>query len=224
MADITTNEGERLNFIEEIVADFIQNGGGPVVTRFPPEPNGYLHIGHAKALCIDFGIAEKFGGRCNLRYDDTNPAKEDEEFVDAIEYDIKWLGFEYAEKQFGSEYFETCYELAEKLIKGRCLCATFQGRNPRIPRHVTEQNSPYRDRSVEENLDPFRRMRAGEFPDGSRTLRARSTWRPQHQSGDPALYRILHMPHHQTGDISSFPMYDAHPIQDAGGHAHSLCS
>ena len=232
MADITTNEGERLNFIEEIVADFIQNGGGPVVTRFPPEPNGYLHIGHAKALCIDFGIAEKFGGRCNLRYDDTNPAKEDEEFVDAIEYDIKWLGFEYAEKHFGSEYFETCYELAEKLIKKGvayvCDLSKEEIREYRGTLTEPGKNSPYRDRSVEENLDLFRRMRAGEFPDGSRTLRAKIDMAsPNINLRDPALYRILHMPHHQTGDKwCIYPMYDfAHPIQDAlEGITHSLCS
>ncbi|MGI6151646.1 MAG: glutamine--tRNA ligase/YqeY domain fusion protein [Christensenellales bacterium] len=232
MADFTTNEGERLNFIEEIVAEYVKNGGGPVVTRFPPEPNGYLHIGHAKALCIDFGIAEKFGGKCNLRYDDTNPAKEDEEFVDAIEYDIKWLGFEYAEKRFGSDYFETCYELAEKLIKKGvayvCDLSREELREYRGTLTEPGKNSPYRDRSVEENLDLFRRMRAGEFPDGSRTLRAKIDMAsPNINLRDPALYRILHMPHHQTGDKwCIYPMYDfAHPIQDAlEGVTHSLCS
>lgn len=232
MADFTTNEGERLNFIEEIVDEFVKNGGGPVVTRFPPEPNGYLHIGHAKALCIDFGIAEKFGGKCNLRYDDTNPAKEDEEFVDAIEYDIKWLGFEYAAKLFGSDYFDTCYELAEKLIKkGAAFVCDLSKEEIREYRGtLTEpgRNSPYRDRSVEENLDLFRRMRAGEFPDGSRTLRAKIDMAsPNINMRDPALYRILHMPHHQTGDKwCIYPMYDfAHPIQDAlEGVTHSLCS
>lgn len=232
MADITTNEGERLNFIEEIVDEYVKNGGGPVVTRFPPEPNGYLHIGHAKALWIDFGIAEKFGGRCNLRYDDTNPAKEDEEFVDAIEYDIKWLGFEYAEKHFGSEYFETCYELAEKLIKKGvayvCDLSKEEIREYRGTLTEPGRNSPYRDRTVEENLDLFRRMRAGEFPDGSRTLRAKIDMAsPNIIMRDPALYRILHLPHHQTGDKwCIYPMYDfAHPIQDAlEGVTHSLCS
>ncbi len=232
MADLTTNEGERLNFIEEIVDEFVKNGGGPVVTRFPPEPNGYLHIGHAKALCIDFGIAEKFGGKCNLRYDDTNPAKEDEEFVDAIEYDIKWLGFEYAAKLFGSDYFDTCYELAEKLIKKGvafvCDLSKEEIREYRGTLTEPGRNSPYRDRSVEENLDLFRRMRAGEFPDGSRTLRAKIDMAsPNTNMRDPALYRILHMPHHQTGDKwCIYPMYDfAHPIQDAlEGVTHSLCS
>ena len=232
MADTTTNEGERLNFIEEIVDEYVKNGGGPVVTRFPPEPNGYLHIGHAKALCIDFGIAEKFGGRCNLRYDDTNPAKEDEEFVDAIEYDIRWLGFKYAAKLFGSEYFDTCYELAEKLIKKGaayvCDLSKDEIRDYRGTLTEPGKNSPYRDRSVEENLDLFRRMRAGEFPDGSRTLRAKIDMAsPNINLRDPALYRILHMPHHQTGDKwCIYPMYDyAHPIQDAiEGVTHSLCS
>lgn len=232
MADLTTNEGERLNFIEEIVDEYVKSGGGPVVTRFPPEPNGYLHIGHAKALWIDFGIAEKFGGRCNLRYDDTNPAKEDEEFVDAIEYDIKWLGFEYAEKHFGSEYFEICYELAEKLIKKGVayVCDLSKEEMKAYRGTLTEpgKNSPYRDRTVEENLDLFRRMRAGEFPDGSRTLRAKIDMAsPNVIMRDPALYRIMHLPHHQTGDKwCIYPMYDfAHPIQDAlEGVTHSLCS
>ncbi len=232
MAEYTTNEGERLNFIEEIVAEFVQNGGGPVVTRFPPEPNGYLHIGHAKALCIDFGIAEKFGGKCNLRYDDTNPAKEDEEYIDAIEYDIKWLGFEYAQKLFGSDYFDTCYELAEKLIKKGvafvCDLSKEEIREYRGTLTEPGKNSPYRDRSVEENLDLFRRMRAGEFADGTRTLRAKIDMAsPNINMRDPALYRILHMPHHQTGDKwCIYPMYDfAHPIQDAlEGITHSLCS
>lgn len=219
------------NFIEEFVMQDMQKN--PVVqTRFPPEPNGYLHIGHAKALCIDFGIAEKFGGKCNLRFDDTNPTKEDVEYVDAIQYDIRWLGFEWDKLRFGSEYFDKCYELAVKLIKNgdAYVCDLTKDEMREYRGTLTEpgKDSPFRNRSIEENLDLFERMRTGEFEDGSRTLRAKIDMAsPNINLRDPALYRILHRRHHQTGDKwCIYPMYDfAHPIQDAiEGITHSLCS
>lgn len=219
------------NFIEEFVMQDMQKN--PVVqTRFPPEPNGYLHIGHAKALCIDFGVAEKFGGKCNLRFDDTNPIKEDVEYVDAIQYDIRWLGFEWDKLRFGSEYFDKCYELAVKLIKNgdAYVCDLTKDEMREYRGTLTEpgKDSPFRNRSIEENLDLFERMRTGEFEDGSRTLRAKIDMAsPNINLRDPALYRILHRRHHQTGDKwCIYPMYDfAHPIQDAiEGVTHSLCS
>ena len=221
------------NFIEEFIEqDIEQKGLAHIQTRFPPEPNGYLHIGHAKALFIDFSLAEKFGGKCNLRFDDTNPTKEDVEYVDAIKYDIHWLGFDWDKLRFGSEYFDTCYELAVKLIKkGVAYVDDLTKDEMREYRGtLTEpgKNSPWRERSVEENLDLFTRMKNGEFPDGSRTLRAKIDMAsPNINMRDPALYRILHIPHHQTGDKwCIYPMYDfAHPIQDAiEGVTHSLCS
>ena len=221
------------NFIEEFIEqDIEQKGLTHIQTRFPPEPNGYLHIGHAKALFIDFSMAEKFGGKCNLRFDDTNPTKEDVEYVDAIKYDIHWLGFDWDKLRFGSEYFDTCYELAVKLIqKGVAYVDDLSKDEMREYRGtLTEpgKNSPFRDRSIEENLDLFERMKNGEFPDGSRTLRAKIDMAsPNINLRDPALYRILHIPHHQTGDKwCIYPMYDfAHPIQDGiEGITHSLCS
>ncbi|MCL2671438.1 MAG: glutamine--tRNA ligase/YqeY domain fusion protein [Clostridiales bacterium] len=220
------------NFIEEFVEEYLSFGNTTIKTRFPPEPNGYLHIGHAKALAIDFGVAEKYGGVCNLRFDDTNPAKEDVEYVDAILEDIRWLGFAWDKLLFGSSYFEACYELAVKLIKkGVAYVDDLTREELRAYRGtLTEpgRNSPYRNRSVEENLDLFARMRAGEFPNGSRTLRAKIDMAsPNINMRDPAMYRILHLPHHQTGDAwCIYPMYDfAHPIQDAlEGITHSLCS
>ncbi len=221
------------NFIEEFIEqDIEQKGLSHIQTRFPPEPNGYLHIGHAKALFVDFSMAEKFGGKCNLRFDDTNPTKEDVEYVDAIKYDIHWLGFDWDQLRFGSEYFDTCYELAVKLIKkGVAYVDDLTKDEMREYRGtLTEpgKNSPWRERSVEENLDLFTRMKNGEFPDGSRTLRAKIDMAsPNINLRDPALYRILHIPHHQTGDKwCIYPMYDfAHPIQDAiEGVTHSLCS
>ncbi len=221
------------NFIEEFIEqDIEQKGLTHIQTRFPPEPNGYLHIGHAKALFIDFSMAEKFGGKCNLRFDDTNPTKEDVEYVDAIKYDIHWLGFDWDKLRFGSEYFDTCYELAVKLIeKGVAYVDDLSKDEMREYRGtLTEpgKNSPFRDRSIEENLELFERMKNGEFPDGSRTLRAKIDMAsPNINLRDPALYRILHIPHHQTGDKwCIYPMYDfAHPIQDAiEGITHSLCS
>jgi len=220
------------NFIEEFIEEDMRTKEPRVQTRFPPEPNGYLHIGHAKALAIDFGMAERFGGICNLRYDDTNPAKEDVEYVDAIQADIQWLGFHWNEILFGSSYFDQCYDLAVKLIKkGVAYVDELTKDEMRAYRGTLTQpgkNSPYRDRPVEENLDLFERMRAGEFADGTKTLRAKIDMAsPNINMRDPALYRIKHVSHHQTGDKwCIYPMYDyAHPIQDAiEGVTHSLCS
>lgn len=221
------------NFIEEFIQQDIQEKGlSHIQTRFPPEPNGYLHIGHVKALYIDFSMAEKFGGKCNLRFDDTNPTKEKEEFVDAIEYDIRWLGFNWDKLCYGSDYFDDCFEYAVKLIKkGAAYVDDLSKDEMREYRGtLTEpgKNSPYRDRSVEENLDLFYRMRNGEFEDGARTLRAKIDMAsPNINMRDPAIYRIKHVPHHHTGTKwCIYPMYDfAHPIQDAiEGITHSLCS
>ncbi len=219
------------SFIEEYIEEDYRNY--PVVkTRFPPEPNGYLHIGHVKAMWVDFSMAEKFGGTCNLRFDDTNPVKEDVEFVEAIKQDIRWMGFQWDKLCFGSDYFDKCYELAVKLIKkgAAYVCDLDKDQIREYRGTLTEPgvNSPYRDRSVEENLDLFERMKNGEFPDGARTLRAKIDMAsPNINMRDPALYRILHRSHHHTGDKwCIYPMYDfAHPIQDAiEGVTHSLCS
>ena len=221
------------NFIEEFIEEDIKEKGlTHIQTRFPPEPNGYLHIGHAKALAIDFTMAEKFGGSCNLRYDDTNPTKEDEEFADAIQEDIAWLGFHWDNVFYGSDYFDQCYELAVKLIKKGVayVCDLSKDEMREYRGTLTEpgRNSPWRDRSVEENLDLFQRMKDGEFPDGSRTLRAKIDMAsPNLNMRDPAMYRIIHMTHHHQGDKwCIYPMYDfAHPIQDAiEGITHSMCS
>ncbi len=206
---------------------------GRVVTRFPPEPNGYLHIGHAKAICIDFGIAQEFGGYCNLRYDDTNPTKEDQEYVDAIEYDIKWLGFQWqGEPKFASDYFEQLYDWAVELIQqGKAYVDDLSMDEIREYRGtLTEpgRESPYRNRSIEENLDLFKRMRAGEFPDGTRVLRAKIDMSSGNLNmRDPVMYRIRHATHHRTGDKwCIYPMYDwAHGQSDSiEGITHSLCS
>ena len=220
------------NFIEEFVEEDLKTLNRPVKTRFPPEPNGYLHIGHAKALTVDFGIAEEFGGTCNLRFDDTNPTKEDVEYVEAIKEDIHWLGFDWDQLLFGSSYFDQCYELAVKLIKeGKAYVDDLSKDQMREYRGTLTEpgtNSPWRDRSVEENLDLFERMKNGEFPDGAKTLRAKIDMAsPNINMRDPAMYRILHISHHQTGNKwCIYPMYDfAHPIQDAiEGVTHSLCS
>lgn len=221
------------NFIEEFIEqDIREKGLTHIQTRFPPEPNGYLHIGHAKALAIDFSMAEKFGGSCNLRFDDTNPTKEDEEYVDAIMDDIRWMGFHWDHVFFGSDYFDTCYELAVKLIKKGvayvCDLSKEELREYRGTLTEPGRNSPWRDRSAEENLDLFERMKNGEFAEGSRTLRAKIDMAsPNINMRDPAMYRIIHMAHHHTGDKwCIYPMYDfAHPIQDAiEGVTHSLCS
>ena len=203
-----------------------------VQTRFPPEPNGYLHIGHAKAICIDFGIAQEFGGKCNLRYDDTNPVKEDVEYVDSIKADIRWLGFDWEEREYyASDYFEQLYQWAVKLIKkGVAYVDDLSADEIREYRGTLIEpgrNSPYRNRSVEENLDLFERMRKGEFPDGSRVLRAKIDMSSGNMNmRDPVMYRILHATHHRTGDDwCIYPMYDfAHGQSDSiEGVSHSLC-
>ncbi len=227
---------ETRNFIEAFVEEDIGKGGQfegmTVHTRFPPEPNGYLHIGHCKALCIDFGTAEKFGGICNLRMDDTNPTKEDTEYVDAIKQDIHWLGFDWGDRfYYASQYFDKMYECAEELIrKGLAYVCELTPEQMREYRGdlTTPARSPYRDRPAEESLDLFRRMKAGEFPNGAMTLRAKIDLASGNfNMRDPAIYRINHMPHHATGDKwCIYPMYDfAHPIEDAMEHiTHSLCS
>ena len=220
------------NFIEEDLAPGGRFEGKKVHTRFPPEPNGYLHIGHCKALTIDFGTAEKFGGLCNLRMDDTNPTKEDTEYVDAIQSDIHWLSFDWGDRFFyGSDYFEKDYEFAVELIKkGLAYVCDLTPEQAKEYRGDigTPATSPYRDRSVEENLDLFERMKNGEFPEGSRTLRAKIDLASGNfNMRDPVIYRIRYMHHHRQGDKwCIYPMYDfAHPIQDAlEGITHSLCS
>ena len=221
-----------LNFIDEDIAEGGQFQGMTVHTRFPPEPNGYLHIGHCKALTIDFGTAEKYNGLCNLRMDDTNPTKEDEEFVEAIKQDIHWLGFDWGDRFFyGSDYFEEDYRQAVLLIKKGlayvCQLTPEEFKANRGDIGIPAV-SPYRDRPVEESLDLFARMRAGEFPNGAMTLRARiDLTSGNFNMRDPVIYRINHMSHHRQGDKwCIYPMYDfAHPIQDAlEGITHSLCS
>jgi glutaminyl-tRNA synthetase len=222
------------NFLEEIIAEDIKNGkhGGRVLTRFPPEPNGYLHIGHATSICLNFGLAKQFGGKTNLRFDDTNPVTEDTEYVDSIRNDIKWLGFEWANEFYASDYFDTLYAFAEKLI-GEGLAyvddssaeeiAAMKGTPTEPGKH-----SPYRDRSVEENLDLFRRMRAGEFKEGEKTLRAKIDMAsPNMHLRDPLMYRIKFAHHHRTGDKwCIYPMYDfAHGQSDSIEEiTHSICT
>ncbi len=223
------------DFIRAIVAKDVASGkhGGRVATRFPPEPNGYLHIGHTKAMCIDFGVALEHNGTCNLRFDDTNPVKEDVEYVEAIKEDIRWMGFDWGDREYyASDYFERLYEFAEELIRrGKAYVCELTGEQMREYRGtLTEpgRESPYRHRSVEENLDLFRRMRAGEFPDGSRTLRAKIDMAsPNINMRDPVVYRILRAHHHRTGDKwCIYPMYDfTHCLSDMlEGITHSLCS
>src|SRR6476659_4354625 len=224
-----------LDFIREIIASDRVAGkhGGRVHTRFPPEPNGYLHIGHAKAICLNFGVALEFAGTCNLRMDDTNPTKEDIEYVESIEQDVAWLGFHWAGGTlYAADYFQQMYDYAEQLIrKGKAYVDDLTADQIREYRGtLTEpgRDSPYRTRPVEENLDLFRRMKAGEFPDGSRVLRARIDMAsPNINMRDPTLYRIRHASHQRTGDAwSIYPTYDyAHPISDAiEGITHSLCT
>ncbi len=223
------------DFIRDIITDDLRSGkqGGRVHTRFPPEPNGCLHIGHAKSICLNFGVAAEFGGRCNLRYDDTNPAKEDIEYVQSIEEDVRWLGFDWADRTFyASDYFETMYEYAQTLIReGHAYVDSLTADEIRGYRGtLTEpgRNSPHRDRPADESLDLFRRMRAGECADGTHVLRARIDMAsPNMNMRDPTLYRIRHAAHHRTGDAwSIYPTYDyAHPISDAlEGITHSLCT
>jgi glutaminyl-tRNA synthetase len=228
-------DGGPQDFIREIVAADVAAGknGGRVVTRFPPEPNGYLHIGHAKAICLDFGVADEFGGFCNLRFDDTNPAKEDVEYVDSIKQDVEWLGFDWHDREYyASDYYEQLYQYAEELIrKGVAYVDSLSADEIREHRGtLTEpgQDSPFRTRSADENLDLFHRMRAGEFPDGAHVLRAKIDMRsPNITMRDPVLYRIRHAEHHRTGTAwCIYPMYDfAHPLSDAiEGVTHSLCT
>ena len=225
----------RSDFIRNFIDEDNASGryGGRVHTRFPPEPNGYLHIGHAKAICINFGIAEDYGGQCNLRFDDTNPVKEDVEYVDSQQEDIRWLGFDWEGRLFfASDYFEQLYDYAVQLIeKGDAYVCDLSADEIRAYRGtLTEpgRDRPYRDRGVAENLDLFARMRAGEFPDGARVLRAKIDMAsPNLNMRDPVVYRILRATHHRTGDAwCIYPMYDyAHPISDAiEGITHSLCS
>ncbi len=221
------------DFIRAAVVEDLKSGRYTRVhTRFPPEPNGYLHIGHAKAICIDFGIAEDFGGKCNLRFDDTNPVKEDVEYVESIKEDIRWLGFDWEDREFyASDYFEQLYQWAVKLIKkGKAYVDDLSAEEIRAYRGtLTEpgKESPYRNRSVEENLDLFERMRKGEFPDGARVLRAKIDMSSGNLNlRDPVLYRIIHATHHRTGDAwCIYPMYDfAHGQCDSiEGITHSLC-
>jgi glutaminyl-tRNA synthetase len=238
-----TDPSSPSDFIRDAVADDLSNGRFTYVrTRWPPEPNGYLHIGHAKAICLDFGIAAEFGGVCNFRFDDTNPEKEEQEYVDAITGDVRWLGFHWEDREFfASDYFEKLYAWAEQLISsGKAYVCDLSEQEIREyrgtdvadkgPITVTPpgRNSPYRDRSVEENLDLFRRMRAGEFPDSARTLRAKiDMGHPNLHMRDPVMYRIRHATHHRTGDTwCIYPMYDyQHPLSDSiEGVTHSLCS
>jgi glutaminyl-tRNA synthetase len=222
------------DFIRDIVADDLASGRHKsVVTRFPPEPNGYLHIGHAKSICLNFGIAQEFGGHCNLRFDDTNPTREEQEYIDAIEADVRWLGFDWGEHLYhASDYFERLYGWAEELIRaGKAYVDDQTQEETRITRGtLTEagQNSPYRDRPVEENLDLFRGMRAGKFPNGARVLRAKIDMASGNINlRDPVLYRILHATHPRTGDAwKIYPSYDyAHGQSDAiEGITHSICT
>jgi glutaminyl-tRNA synthetase len=224
-----------LNFIEEIIEQDLRTNkyGGRVHTRFPPEPNGYLHIGHAKSICLNFGLAQKYGGKCNLRFDDTNPSKEDVEYVESIKEDVRWLGFDWEDRlYYASDYFEQLYQFAVQLIrKGKAYVCDLSAEEIRQYRGtLTEPGkpSPYRDRSVEENLDLFARMRAGEFPDGSRTLRAKIDMAsPNLNMRDPVMYRILRVPHHRTGtQWCIYPTYDwAHGQCDSiEGITHSICT
>jgi len=230
-----TNEKKSLNFIEAIVEEDLrtERDNGRIHTRFPPEPNGYLHIGHAKAICLDFGIAEKYGGKCNLRFDDTNPTKEDVEYVDSIKEDIRWLGFDWEDREYyASDYFGQLYEFAVDLINKGLAYVDDQTSEEMANQKGTPTEpgteSPYRERSVEENLDLFQRMNAGEFPEGSRVLRAKIDMASSNMHmRDPVIYRILYHPLHRTGDTwKVYPMYDfAHGQSDFfEGVTHSLCT
>ncbi len=231
----TPADAPRLNFVEERVQSDQAAGrhGGRVHTRFPPEPNGYLHIGHAKAICVNFGLAQRFGGRCNLRFDDTNPTTESVEYVESIQKDVRWLGFDWEDRlYFASGFFESIYGFAEELVrKGLAYVCDLDGEAMRAHRGTLTAAgtpSPWRERSVEENLDLLRRMRAGEFPEGARTLRAKIDMAsPNMNLRDPVLYRILHADHHRTGAAwRIYPTYDyAHPLCDALEHiTHSICT
>jgi glutaminyl-tRNA synthetase len=227
--------GRSLNFIEQIIEEDMRTGKyqGRVHTRFPPEPNGYLHIGHAKSICLNFGLAAKYKGLCNLRFDDTNPCKEEMEYVDSIREDVRWLGFDWQDREyFASDYFEQLHDWAVQMIQAGqafvCDLTPDQVRGYRGTLTEPGRNSPYRDRSVAENLDLFRRMRAGEFPDGSRTLRAKADMtHPNLNMRDPVMYRILHAHHHRSGDRwCIYPMYDfTHGQSDSIERiTHSICT
>ena len=233
--DAPENDVSGLDFVRQIVADDCAAGtrGGRVHTRFPPEPNGYLHIGHAKAMCLSFGIAIEYSGLCNLRMDDTNPETEDMEFVHAIEQDVRWLGFDWADRiYYASDYYERLFECAVDLIqKGLAYVDDLQGEQVSEYRgrwNEPGRNSPYRDRAIAENLDLFSRMRAGEFEDGSRTLRAKIDMAaPNMNMRDPTIYRIRRQPHYRRGnDWIIYPTYDfTHPLSDGiEGITHSLCT
>ena len=221
-----------LNFLEEIIEESIARGDKRVQTRFPPEPNGYLHIGHAKSICLNFGLAKKYGGLCNLRFDDTNPVKEDVEYVDSIKEDVRWLGFEWAGEHYASDYFDQLYEWAKELIKKGLAYVDDQTqeqiRQTRGTVTVPGTESPWRNRSVEENLDLFERMRAGEFGDGEKVLRAKIDMaHPNMLLRDPIMYRSLHSEHHRTGNKwCIYPMYDyAHGESDSIERiTHSICT
>ena len=233
MENAVENKSSSSNFIKNIVVEDLKSGHvQEIVTRFPPEPNGYLHIGHAKSICLNFELADEFKGKTNLRFDDTNPLKEDTEYVESIQEDVRWLGFEWDDLRFASDYFEELYNRAVLLIrKGKAFVCDLTAEQMREYRGtLTEpgKESPYRSRSVEENLDLFARMRAGEFKDGERVLRAKIDMAsPNITLRDPVLYRIAHAHHHRTGDAwCIYPMYDyAHPLSDAiEGITHSICT
>ena len=228
-----SNEINTSNFVKNIVVDDLNTGKHKeIITRFPPEPNGYLHIGHAKSICLNFGLADEFGGKTNLRFDDTNPVKEDTEYVESIKEDVKWLGFDWDNLYFASDYFDIMYEKAILLIKKGlayvCDLTPEQMREYRGTLSEPGRPSPYRDRSVEENLDLLERMKNGEFPDGSKVLRAKIDMAsPNINFRDPIIYRIAHATHHNTGDKwCIYPMYDfAHPLEDAIEKVtHSICT
>ena len=234
-SETDNNSNEHLDFVRQIVTADCESGKwqGRVHTRFPPEPNGYLHIGHAKSICLNFGIAEEFGGLCNLRFDDTNPEKEDTEYVDSIKEDIRWLGFDWGDRLFfASDYFEQLYEWAEQLItSGNAYVCSLPLEEIRAGRGTPAESgtdSPYRSRSVEENLDLFRRMRAGEFSEGEHVLRAKIDMAHKHMLlRDPIMYRIRHVEHHRTGDKwCIYPTYDyTHGQSDSiESITHSICT
>ena len=231
--NIDNTEGRSLNFLEEIIENDLSSGKHKsILTRFPPEPNGYLHIGHAKSICLNFGLAKKYGGKTNLRFDDTNPVKEDTEYVDSIMEDVKWLGFEWANVFYASDYFDQLYLWAVEMIKNGLAYVDDQSleeiRKNRGTVTIPGTNSPYRDRSVEENLDLFERMKNGEFADGSKVLRAKIDMAHSNmQFRDPIMYRILHAEHHRTGNKwNIYPMYDyAHGQSDSIENiTHSICT
>jgi len=233
MTDPTTSAHR--DFVRQIVEDDLASGkwGGRVLTRFPPEPNGYLHIGHAKSICLNFGIAKEYGGKSNLRFDDTNPEKEDTEYVDSIMEDVRWLGFDWEDRLFyASDYFEQIYQWAEQLIRDDkayvCSLPLEEIRAGRGSASEPGTDSPYRSRSVDENLDLFRRMRAGEFPDGAHVLRAKIGMAEKHMlMRDPIMYRIRHTEHHRTGNQwCIYPTYDyTHGQSDSiEAITHSICT